>query len=290
MAKVDELRDKYPRVTKATFEKLVKADTTPTKKYLEYMLKMWTTKLEGKAYIPTSNILIDQVKLFDELLPYNNNSKDIYSREYSNFEVLKNVNNKLSSIREEKTFNKNEHANIIFEDDNYVFLEPKTHKGSLKYGANTRCCTASKDNPNTFADYSKRSCLVYLIDKKNSKGVTSKLAFYNEDTPLTGEVKIFNQNDSIVTDKNLIACGWSIQTIAELIFKYRLYHIEWKQIKDSRDEVNRVVSLMKTLDLNSLSRNMEILKSTGSNEFEGVKTVIDDFVKKIENSVTKLKF
>jgi hypothetical protein len=69
-----------------------------------------------------------------------------------------------------------------------------------------------------------------------------------------------------------------------------LYHIEWKQIKDSRDEVNRVVSLMKTLDLNSLSRNMEILKSTGSNEFEGVKTVIDDFVKKIENSVTKLKF
>jgi hypothetical protein len=289
MAKVDELREKYPRVTKATFEKLVKADTTPTKKYLEYMLKMWTTKLEGKAYIPTSNILIDQVKLFDELLPYNNNSKDIYSREYSNFEVLKNVNNKLSSIREEKTFNKNEHANIIFEDDNYIFLEPKTHKGSLKYGANTRWCTASKANPNTFASYTKRSCLVYLIDKQNSKGNASKLAFYNNDAPLTGEITIYNQNDSNVTESYLISYGWSIQTITEFILKYRLYHVEWKQIKNSRDEVNKVISVMKTLDLNSLSRNMEILKSTGSNEFEGVKTVIDDFVKKIENNITKLK-
>jgi hypothetical protein len=35
---------------------------------------------------------------------------------------------------------------------------------------------------------------------------------------------------------------------------------------------------------------MEILKGTGSTEFEGVKTIIDDFVKRIENSVDNLNF
>jgi hypothetical protein len=289
MAKVDELRVKYPRVTQATFDKFVKADTTQTKKYLEYMLKMWTNKLEGKVSIPTINILVGEVKIFDELLPYNNICKDIYDKRYNGFETLTDINRKVFNIKDEKTFDKNEHVNVIFENDDYIFVEPKTHKGSLKYGANTRWCTASKNNPGTFTSYTKRGCLVYLIDKKISKGNSSKLAFYNDDNPLTGEIHIFNQNDSNVTERYLIASGWSIQTITELVLKYRLYHMEWKQVKDSRDEVNRVINVMKTLDLDSLSMKMEILKNAGSSEFDGVKTIIDDFVKKIENNITKLK-
>jgi len=42
MSKVEELRLKYPKVTKPTFNKFVDADFTPTKKYLEFMLKTWT--------------------------------------------------------------------------------------------------------------------------------------------------------------------------------------------------------------------------------------------------------
>jgi hypothetical protein len=291
MAKVDELREKYSKVTKATFDKLVKGDTTPTKKYLEYMLKMWTLKMEGRETISSANILISEVKRFDELLPYNQHIKDIYDRKLLIFDNLKKLNDELSVIKDEKFFNKKEHANIIFEDDDYIFVEPKTHKGSLKYGANTKWCTASKSNPQTFISYTKKSFLVYLIDKKNSKGTTSKVAFYSQgsNNPLSGEIIMYNQNDSCITEHNLLSCGWSMNLVADFILKYRIYHLEWKQTKDSRDEVNRVINIMKGLDINSLSKHMEILKNAGSSEFDGVKTIIDDFVKKIENNVSKLK-
>jgi hypothetical protein len=221
MAKVDELREKYPQITKATFTKIVNGDKTQTKKYTEYMLKVWVFKMEGRQTISSVDALIKEVKRFDELLPYNQHTKDIYDRQLLVFDDLRKLNDELSMIKEDKSFNKEEHANIIFEDDNYIFVEPKTHKGSLKYGANTRWCTASKGNPQTFNNYAKRSCLVYLIDKKNSKGVASKLAFLNEyNSPLSGEISIYNQNDSCISENVLLSSGWPTQLIAEFILKY----------------------------------------------------------------------
>lgn len=288
MSKVDDLRKKYPKVHNSTFERFVEGDTTPTKKYLEYMLLLWTCKRGSTSF--TTSQLIKEVKRFDSLLPYHKN-KDIYSSDYIYFSYLVRMNENSENIKEEKTFNRDEHANVIFEDDDYLFLEPKTHKGSLKYGSNTKWCTASKSSPQTFTNYIRKSCLMYLIDKKNSKGNMSKLAFYNDKgNPLLGEILIYNQNDTCVTERNLLSAGWSIQLIVDFIMKYRLHHLAWSRIKNSRNEVNSVISIIKTLDLSSLSKNMEILKGDGSSEFEGVKTIIDDFVKRIENSVDNLNF
>lgn len=288
MSKVDDLRKKYPKVHNSTFERLVEGDTTPTKKYLEYMLLLWTCKRGSTSF--TTSQLIKEVKRFDSLLPYHKN-KDIYSSDYIYFSYLVRINDSSENIKDEKTFNRDEHANVIFEDDDYLFLEPKTHKGSLKYGSNTKWCTASKSSPQTFTNYIRKSCLMYLIDKKNSKGNMSKLAFYNDKgNPLLGEILIYNQNDTCVTEHSLLSAGWSVQLIADFIIRYRLHHFEWVRIKKSRDEVNRVISVIKTLDLSSLSKNMEILKGTGSTEFEGVKTIIDDFIMRIENSVDNLNF
>jgi hypothetical protein len=288
MSKVDDLRKKYPKVHNSTFERLVEGDTTPTKKYLEYMLLLWTCKRGSTSF--TTSQLIKEVKRFDSLLPYHKN-KDIYSSDYIYFSYLVRINDSSENIKDEKTFNRDEHANVIFEDDDYLFLEPKTHKGSLKYGSNTKWCTASKSSPQTFTNYIKKSCLMYLIDKKNSKGNMSKVAFYNEGgNPLSGEILMYNQNDSCITEHNLLSAGWSAQLIADFNIRYRLHHFEWVRIKKSRDEVNRVISVIKTIDLSSLSKNMEILKGIGSTEFDGVKTIIDDFVKRIENSVDNLNF
>ena len=89
MSKVDELRIKYPKVTKATFNKLVDADFTPTKPYLEFMLKTWDNKEKMLIYVTTS-VIIDLVKQFDSLLPYVDN-KDIYSSAYADLSLLKCV-------------------------------------------------------------------------------------------------------------------------------------------------------------------------------------------------------
>jgi hypothetical protein len=45
MAKIDELKVKYPKVTMTVAEKFKNGDTTPTKKYL---------KLQGKCYMHSS--------------------------------------------------------------------------------------------------------------------------------------------------------------------------------------------------------------------------------------------
>ena len=142
MSKVEELRLKYPKVTKPTFNKFVEADVTPTKKYLEFMLKTWTNRGTVMVYT-TTKIIIDIVKKFDSLLPYIDN-KDIYHKDYADLALLYYVIDTAEAARDEKTFVREEHANVLIENDRYLLLQPTTHRGSLKYGAGSKWCTASK--------------------------------------------------------------------------------------------------------------------------------------------------
>jgi hypothetical protein len=287
MSKVEELREKYPRISVATFTKLVNGDSTPTKKYLEYMLKIWTSKIEGIQSLPSAEALIKEVKLFDELLPYNTISKDIYSVEYRLFNGLKNYNQKHFDIKEEKTFNRDEHARVIYEDDDILYLEPKTHKGSLKYGSNTRWCTASKNNPHTFTSYSSKGCLTYLIDKKNSKGGTySKIAIYNSTGhQLTGEIEIYNQNDSRVSETTLVNNGWDESLIVRLLLEYRIHSVEWLRLKRSRDEVNKVMVTLKNLNLDNILNHLEVIKGVDKKEYSDAKLLISKFISSIEKTL-----
>lgn len=292
MSKVDELRVKYPRVSEVTFTKLVGGDKTPTKKYLEYMLKQWTLKLERKQNITSAESLILEVNLFDSLLPYNNEYKDIYSENFRSFNFLKTINQKYWEIKEEKTFNRDDHARVVYEDDEILFIEPKTHKGSLKYGANTRWCTASKGNPNTFTSYVKRGCLVYLIDKTNSKNNNySKLAFINSSgSPLSGQIEIYNQSDSNITEATVINNGWKCEKITELILRYRAYHVEWTRLKQSRDEVDKTVNILKNLDLSSFNKHLNVLLNYDETEFKGAKDILNKFIGQVEENLLKVKY
>lgn len=290
MSKVDELKLKYPRVSVATFNKLVNGDKTPTKKYLEYMLKTWNSKIEGSQSIPSAESLIKEVNLFDELLPYYEN-KDIYSSEYRTYNVLKSKNQMTFDIKEEKTFNRDEHIRVIYEDDDVLFLEPKTHKGSLKYGANTRWCTASKTNPNTFVSYTNRGCLTYLIDKKNSRGGTySKIAFYNSSGhQLSGEVEIYNQSDSRVSETTLVNNGWDYDMIVKTLFEYRIQCVEWSRLKRSRDEVSKVATMLKNINLDKISGHLDVIKGVDNKEYTEVKNLINQFVSSLEKTLVDFK-
>ena len=145
MSKVDDLRNKYKSVSNSSFSKFVAADSTPTKKYLDFMLKTWEDRKTDGRYRTTISI-IEAVNKFHELTPYIEN-KDIYSKEYyGNFSKLIDVIEAAEVVREEKNFNKEEHINVLLETDEFFLLQPKTHKGSMKYGANTKWCTTSKNN------------------------------------------------------------------------------------------------------------------------------------------------
>ena len=198
MSKVQELREKYPSVTQLTFDKLANADKTPTKKYLEYLLKMWSNKSETGCPNST-NQLVELVKKFDDYLPYVEN-KDIYAKDYLRFAALKLIVDKAEQTKEEKTFNREEHAVFYKETDTYIMLQPKTHKGSCRYGAGTKWCTAGKNNSNIFNNYTKNGLLIYVIRKVNlNNNNHNKIALHLEyaNCSINSYITIYAANDSM---------------------------------------------------------------------------------------------
>ena len=63
---------------------------------------------------------------------------------------------------------------VDLENEKWLIVRPLTHEASLKYGANTRWCTASKSNPYQYFRYTENGVLVYCINKENGY----KLAFH----------------------------------------------------------------------------------------------------------------
>ena len=60
MSKVDDLKNKYKSVSNSSFSKFEEADFTPTKKYLDFMLKTWEDRKTEAPY-RTTGIIIDAV-------------------------------------------------------------------------------------------------------------------------------------------------------------------------------------------------------------------------------------
>lgn len=90
---------------------------------------------------------LDQIKSFDELLKITN--------EYKNKEVT-------LSNRQQKRNIKSE-AKKIYDKDGWLIIIPKTEEASCYYGANTKWCTAAK-NDNRFDQYDDQGPLYIIID------------------------------------------------------------------------------------------------------------------------------
>lgn len=262
MSKVDELKQKYPEVSAASFVKFLKADTTPTKKYLDFMLKTWEDRKTNAMYRTTGTI-IEYVSKFHELTPYIQN-KDIYSKDYyGDLQNLVNVINKAQETKEEKTFVREEHANVLMETDTFLFVQPITHRGSMKYGANTKWCTTAKKDPVTFARYSKNGLLVYLIDKTETMNpLYKKVAFYHEYScgGLNDSITLYNTNDASVMVSNLLSGGWKEEVLFEIFMSYRYYFGKTKEVKKNRDYVDAFVGMLEKLDFSKFEENLTKLE------------------------------
>ena len=290
MSKVDELRAKFSKVNNATFIRMVQFDFTGTHKYLEYMLKNWLYERTQRGMNYTITQLLNEVKRFDELLPYHTN-KDIYSQDFSDYRKLVQMNEKAQTVKDDKTFVKEEHVDVLYEDDEVIMVSPKTHRGSLKYGAGTTWCTASKSNPDTFKRYARNGCLVYLVDKTETmKGNYKKIAFYNHTgKSLSGELEIYTQNDNHTNETSLVNNGWKHEKLAELMLRYRAYHVDRETVKRAKSKVESLIDAMKNINLNELHTNLKYLEKRGENQFKDVNNIVTEFVSTVEKSLEKFK-
>jgi len=287
MSKVDDLRSKYKSVSNSSFSKFEEADFTPTKKYLDFMLKTWEDRKTEAPY-RTTGIIIDAVHKFHNLIPYIEN-KDIYSKEYyGNFGKLTDVIEVAEVVREEKNFNKEEHINVLLETDEFLLLQPKTHKGSIKYGANTKWCTTAKNNESIFKNYTRDGFLGYLIDKTETKtGEYKKVALYLEYNSggINDNVKLYDVKDKYATEDDLIQSGWDIEKLFEIFTMFRYHFIKAKENKKSKDFVNTFVNTLNKLDFNKFEVHMNKLDAECDLSYiKGAQSKVESFLESLNKS------
>lgn len=59
----------------------------------------------------------------------------------------------------------------IFEDEKWKIIRPLSYESSLKYGANTKWCTAAKSSRAQFDSYTQNGILIYCISKETKNKV-----------------------------------------------------------------------------------------------------------------------
>jgi hypothetical protein len=287
MSKVDDLRNKYKSVSNSSFSKFEEADFTPTKKYLDFMLKTWEDRKTEGPYRTTGSV-IDAVHKFHNLIPYIEN-KDIYSKEYyGNFGKLVEVLEVAEVVREEKNFNKEENINVLLETDEFLLLQPKTHKGSIKYGANTKWCTTTKNNESIFKNYTRDGFLGYLIDKKETKTADfKKVALYLEYNSggINESVKIYDVKDKYAHETFLVEAGWDIEKLFEIFTMFRYHFIKAKENKRSKDFVNTFVNTLNKLDFNKFEVHMNKLDAECDLSYiKGAQSKVESFLESLNKS------
>ena len=287
MSKVDDLKKRYPEVSNASFTKFVETDTTPTKKYLDFMLKTWEDRKISGPYRTTGSIIKDVIK-FNELLPYIDN-KDIYSKEYyGNYQKLIDIIEIAEQSKEEKSFVKEDHINVLLETEEFILLQPKTHKGSTKYGANTKWCTTTKNNESIFKNYTRDGFLAYLIDKTETKNENyRKVALYLEFAQggLNESIKIYDVKDKYAHESHLIASEWELEKLFQIFTTFRYHFIKTREAKLSKDFVNAFVNTISKLDFTKFELHLSRLDEGGDLSYiNKAQTKVESFIETLNNT------
>ena len=175
-----------------------------------------------------------------------NSPKDINS--YDNIVFLKTLIKVVDSRKTEGDLEREAKANAekLYEDDDVLVVKPKSHTASCYYGANTKWCTAAKDNSGFFQRYSVNGNLYYFINKKNN----TKLALYVNDENRTKEIydaqdRQVNINDlrnSFPNQNDLID---ELVGVGEFVKKLREYSrgkIDESALLNSEPSIKRILT------------------------------------------------
>lgn len=289
MAKRDELKEKYESVIgKRMFNYFSEVDNSKTTKYLQYYCMMWQhRKNVGGGW--SSHKLVRTVEEFEQFINFIED-KDLYNKKYLDWDTLSSTVERAIQAKLDSEFNREEHIRVLYEDTKYLFLEPITHLGSQKYGANTRWCTTMRNESSTFKRYVNNGYLAYLIKKDNSaKGAQyNKIAFYTEEgqNPLGGEIQIYNQSDNTTNDFILNSNGWEYEELTKFTFLFRMEALKKFQVKRAKSAVDNTIRQFKSLDLETLKKHIELISGKASycdDTFSKLESVMKTMIEKIEN-------
>ena len=187
---------------------LERFDTSKTKKYSQFLVKMLNEKIEKwqkeqeeyesirkvnevldplERVVPNDSFenMISRFFFCDFLFSWNSIGRFveftelmekgvISEKDISKYDSWEMLETQLFEAKNRELFKRSKkEIHKIFEDDNYMIFKPLTYASSCSYGYQTKWCTAMVNDPGYFYNHS-RGILIYLIDKKENK----KFAFY----------------------------------------------------------------------------------------------------------------
>ena len=187
-------------------------DPSGNNKYLMWMVKMYVNPEErGTSPNDISSLVQRFHKNVDRLSPvlmmdlgFANprlvtSPKNLDS--YEDIAQLERVMDEVDSIqtRKEKETQAKEGVDKLYEDERWLLVKPNTYEGSCYYGSSTKWCTASKDYPKHFKDYTSTGNLFYIIDKSQDLGDFYKIALYKKFKD--GSEEWYDRADNKLSDK-----------------------------------------------------------------------------------------
>lgn len=199
MAKLKEIKESSPvwmttsfidmvsLIDKSKTNKYVKMISNLVEKYMNERISNWdhydvehmreTLNLWGIDTTNLSNFecfyyrsILDMVQNSDRdilvefmNLHENNSFKGIDVNQIKSIEEIAGLVSILTLNTIDSRYAKQTH--IDFENDEWLIMRPLTAESSFKYGAATKWCTTSRNNPDHFFRYTEDSALIYCLNK-----------------------------------------------------------------------------------------------------------------------------
>ncbi len=161
----DEFLSKYQdKFNKEELKKifLLSRELSANQKFLNFL---------GKV-ISSENLNEDLTKAKIAIEKFIRFQKNLEQKDINQYETLKDISDAI--IKHENKVRRDvkqiDGADVVYEDDRFTVISPKTHDASCYYGTGSKWCTAAKSSESHFQTYNRDGKLFYFLDKKAKTG------------------------------------------------------------------------------------------------------------------------
>lgn len=176
-------------------DRMKEFDSESRRKDYEYELKEFgydeetiknldTTELMRRIMFMNHYIGHSNFRMFKDFIDLNERNL-ISQNDVTKYKTFRDVELQIS-LSELKNMDKelSKQTHKLYEDNEWLVVKPMSYQASLKYGASTKWCTASRENPDYYLRYSRKGILIYCINKitGDKVGAFKSLEQYEKET------------------------------------------------------------------------------------------------------------
>ena len=199
---IEEIKKYYPKIDDNMIKTLVALDPTyqggeQLGKYGKWILNLYNRKLLKDE---------DFYKVTEYLTTFVNNLSKMPNKDIMTYKSLPDLAKAIQGFEGQKDISKKQQvrdikkgAKKIMETNDWLVIQPTTEESACYYGANTKWCTASKEN-SMFNHYNEQGPLYIFINKKDN----SKYQFHAQSLQFMNELDESVAPKKVINDEEII--------------------------------------------------------------------------------------